>query len=102
MKDVARSVVMGAAMISPGLLQACAETPTKPVVRPEPDPVASVDADAAETAATAPSATATATATATASNIPAPSNTVVRPRTDPSLKPQMPTRGFSGGARARA
>jgi hypothetical protein len=99
MKDVARSVVMGAGMISPALLQACATNqPT--------------------TTAPLASGTATAEATAVATSIPtaalsasvgsgsptgdpsAPPTTVVRPRPSPTGT-NMPTRGFAGAVRAR-
>ena len=89
MKDVARSVVLGAAMISPALLQACKTDGGTPP--PQPDPLYGAS-DAGGTSL--PVATGTATA--------APSTTVVRPRTDPTATTrQMPTRGFSGGARVR-
>ena len=82
MKDVARSVVLGAAMISPALLQSCkgdGATPTPPT-----DPTG-------------------ATGSAVTTSSAAPPTTVVRPRTDPTTPAtNMPTRGFSGGAgRAR-
>jgi len=82
MKDVLRSVVMGAGMISPALLEACANgnPPTTP-----------------------PVPTASATVTGVASTPPvdsAPPNDVVRPRPNPTGT-AMPTRGFAGAARAR-
>jgi hypothetical protein len=92
MNDVARSVVLGAAMISPALLQACKSDGGTPTVRPEPT-------SALGDGGTMPVATSAPTDTATA----APSASVVRPRTDPTAPPQMPMRGFSGsGARVRA
>ncbi len=91
-KDVVRSVVMSAAMISPALLASCASSgpattaPTAPV-----DPAAGGTATA--TVAAEPSATATTEPSA-------PPTALVRPR-DLDGGPRMPTRGFSGAARAR-
>ena len=96
LKDVVRSVVMSAAMISPALLAACGgatpvtTAPTLPV-----DP----NATTAAVATAAPDPTAPPTEEATEPN--APPNDVVRPR-DSDGGAKMPTRGFSGAARARA
>ena len=99
--DVVRSVVMGAAMISPAALAACRGEST---VTPPPDPlpqpsatVASLDAGempTTPTASTAPTVTAEPTVTA-------PPTTVVRPRPTTSPTHNMPTRGFAGAVRAR-
>jgi hypothetical protein len=88
LKDVARSVVIGAGMISPALLQHCATPSGRP-------PEIPLDG----TASTTP----TGTTMAVASTPPAesaPPNDVVRPRPSPTGT-QMPTRGFAGAARAR-
>ena len=78
-KDVMRSVVLGAGMISPALIEACAtNTPTTTPLPPT-------------------------SGTAVASTPPvdsAPPTEVVRPRPNPTGT-NMPTRGFSGAARAR-
>ncbi|MGH7298747.1 MAG: hypothetical protein ACRELB_27650 [Polyangiaceae bacterium] len=92
MKDVARSVVLGAAMLSPALLQACKTEGGSPTPRPDPT-IGAGDAGATSL----PVATGTATATVTA----APPTSVVRPRPTGAPTTQMPTRGFSGGARVR-
>ncbi|HEY1696645.1 MAG TPA: hypothetical protein VGG39_31000 [Polyangiaceae bacterium] len=92
-KDVVRSVVMGAAMISPALLAHCTEHPAT-------TPPIPLDPTGAPTSGGIPSAAVSAnvagTTTSTAS---APPNDVVRPRTAPTG--QMPTRGFAGAVRAR-
>jgi hypothetical protein len=91
LKDVVRSVVMSAAMISPALLAACGgATPVTTA------PTLPVDPNAT---ATAVATTAPPTEEATEPN--APPNDVVRPR-DSDGGAKMPTRGFSGAARARA
>jgi hypothetical protein len=99
MKDIARSVLLGAAMISPALLQSCKSEGGTPAPRPPPT-TGAVDLD------TPPSTAATDTAAYTTTDTPtaAPSTSVVRPRLDPtgSAGPIMPTRGFSGGPRVRA
>lgn len=95
-KDVVRSVVMSAAMISPAALEACAEAPPPPA---KPDPLA-------VTIASAPDAGSVATNTPDVSiadgGAPAPDDSVVRPRTPVGGSPQLPSRGFVGAARARA
>ena len=103
--DVVRSVVMGAAMISPAALAACrGESAATPPPDPLPQPsatVASLDAgDTTPTASVTPSATEEPIATATAT---APPTTVVRPRPTSGVGPgnHMPTRGFAGAVRAR-
>lgn len=80
LKDVVRSVLLGAAMISPVVLTMC-KNEGAPPVSPE-GPAQTAAADANDAAAAPPTAT-------------------VRPRLDPNA-PQTPTRGFSGAARARA
>lgn len=90
-KDVVRSVVMGAAMISPALLAQCTEHPTTPPIPL--DPTGAPPPTGIPSAATSANV---ATPPPTAS---APPNEVVRPRTPPNG--QMPTRGFSGAVRAR-
>lgn len=72
-KDVVRSVVMGAAMLSPAALEACSGSQVPQPPKP-PDPSAD-------------------------GGVAAPDNTVVRPRTDPTNGPSMPTRGFAGAVR---
>ncbi len=109
MKDVARSVVLGAAMISPALLEACRNDGAPPLV---PVPTVGADDDAggmllavgADAAAGDPVDAGASTPPDADEPIPAPSTTVVRPRPDPTFSPQrvpMPTRGFAGGARVR-
>ncbi|HEY1953980.1 MAG TPA: hypothetical protein VGH28_00160 [Polyangiaceae bacterium] len=99
--DVVRSVVMGAAMISPALLAACrGESAATPPPDPLPEPTATVASlDAGGPAPTSePSATAQPTVTAEPT---APPTTVVRPRPTTSPTHNMPTRGFAGAVRAR-
>lgn len=85
-KDVVRSVVMGAGMISPALLEACASsTPNPPPPIPLVDPLADVDGGAEGGAASVATA---------------PPTEVVRPRTAPTGN-NMPTRGFAGAVRGR-
>jgi hypothetical protein len=92
-KDVVRSVLLGAAMISPAVLAACAGAPTPPA-NPEPLTVYLPDAGAV-TSNTPDVAIAD-------SGVPAPPDSAVRPRTPVGTPPQMPMRGFSGAARVRA
>ncbi|MGH7280892.1 MAG: hypothetical protein ACRELY_05160, partial [Polyangiaceae bacterium] len=99
--DVVRSVLLGAAMISPAALIACAQNPP-------PADATTVDVPPPmETSAPDPTPVASTTATPVATsdpygNTPAPDSSVVRPRT-PNGTNQMPMRGFSGAARrARA
>jgi hypothetical protein len=97
MKDIARSVLLGAAMISPALLQSCQSEGGVPAPRPPPT-TGAVDLE------TPPTTAATDATTSPTADTAAPSTSVVRPRLDPtgSAGPIMPTRGFSGGARVRA
>jgi hypothetical protein len=88
LKDVARSVVMGAGMISPALLDACATNPPTTTA-----PVTSGSTTGIPSAAVS--------ATVGSGSPSAPPTEVVRPRTNPTST-SMPTRGFSGAARARA
>jgi hypothetical protein len=104
MKDVARSVVLGAAMISPGLLEACKSDNATPPLVPVPTATATAgnddDAGTMLLAVTPDGGLDPADAA-----IAAPPTTVVRPRPDPTASPThvpMPTRGFAGGARVRA
>ena len=84
-RDVIRSVVLGAAMVSPAALEACTKEPQpKP---PEPDPLPST------------TATGTATATATQPDEPVVSGASQRPRGKSDGGPMIPTRGFSGRGR---
>lgn len=76
--DVVRSVVLGAAMITPVALQGCAGANPEPPKPPKTDPEVTV--------------------TELDGGVPDPS--VVRPR-GPKDPTNMPTRGFSGGARVR-
>jgi|SRR6185312_9788146 len=94
--DVVRSVVMGAAMISPAALAACrGESTVTPPPDPLPQPSATVASlDAGETPQATPTVTAEPTVTA-------PPTTVVRPRPTTSPTHNMPTRGFAGAVRAR-
>jgi hypothetical protein len=86
LKDVARSVVMGAGMISPALLDACATNPPTTTA-----PVTSGSTTGIPSAAVS----------ATIGGVPsAPPTDTVRPRTNPTST-SMPTRGFSGAGRAR-
>jgi hypothetical protein len=78
-KDVVRSVVMGAAMVSPALLEACGGSPPTPPVPPDGNGNTLNVAGGADAGA--------------------PPNEVVRPRGPTGGS--MPTRGFSGAARAR-
>ncbi len=106
-KDVVRSVVMSAAMVSPGLLAACAgpqtanpiPVPLDPLGGPDAGGTTGLDPNSVDAAAgtnpiavdpTSPPTVPTAPPTAT-----------VRPRTPPTGT-QMPTRGFAGAARARS
>ena len=103
LNDVVRSVVMGAAMISPGVLAACRGQGAKtPPPDPLPDPsatTASLDAgDTTPTASTAPTTTAEPVVTADPT---APPTATVRPRPTSSPTQNMPTRGFAGAVRAR-
>ncbi|MEO7110370.1 MAG: hypothetical protein ABI183_08045 [Polyangiaceae bacterium] len=96
--DVVRSVIIGAAMITPAALLACAESPPPPANPDAPLPIATGGSDVPPTpTATAPDAYASINDAGT----PAPPDSAVRPRTPPGTPPQMPTRGFSGAARAR-
>jgi hypothetical protein len=90
-KDVIRSVVVGATMVSPSLLQACASAPPpeKPVDIPDPTGTPT-------TATATPPGTNTAVVATSAS---APPTSVVRPRTDPDGPETHPTRGFAGAIR---
>jgi hypothetical protein len=110
MNDVARSVVMGAAMISPALLAACRDQAQQPPTQPEPLPTVDTStATATDSGApTTPTATATPTTTIAEEDpntggVPtatAPPTATVRPRTIPTAV-HMPTRGFAGAVRAR-
>lgn len=92
-KDVVRSVVMGAAMVSPALLAQCTEHPAT-------TPPVPVDPTAMPTSTGIPSAAVSANLSGTPSaSASAPPNEVVRPRSLPTG--QMPTRGFAGAVRAR-
>jgi hypothetical protein len=98
--DVVRSVIIGAAMISPAAMVACAESPPPPPANPDaPLPVATGGSDV-PVAPTATAPTGGAYASINDSGTPAPPDTVVRPRTPPGQQ-NFPTRGFSGAARAR-
>jgi hypothetical protein len=91
LKDVVRSVVMGAAMISPALLAACggaAPVTTAPTMAEPPAATGAVATVAIEPSTPPPEPS-------------APPNDVVRPR-DSDGGTTMPTRGFCGAARARA
>jgi hypothetical protein len=101
LKDVIRSVVLGAAMISPVALMACKNEVTPPPVTP--DPTVDVPTNTPPIASTAPVATADPPDAAPIIDA-APATSVVRPRWDPTTgaSKNMPTRGFSGAARARA
>jgi hypothetical protein len=87
-KDVIRSVVVGATMVSPSLLQACASAPPgeKPIDVPPPPSNTNTVATSEPPATGDPMAS-------------APPNEIVRPRTDPTAPIVHPTRGFSGAAR---
>jgi hypothetical protein len=110
LKDVVRSVVMGATMILPALLESCSRTQPPPT--PPPDPVVaqpdagsaqiavSPDASAPPTNVVSPDASAPPT-DVVRPDASAPPTNVVRPRTPRHLLNSMPTRGFSGGGRVR-
>ncbi len=88
MKDVARSVVIGAGMISPALLDACATNP----------PTTTAPVTSGSATGGIPSAAVSATIGSGSPS--APPTDTVRPRPNPTST-GMPTRGFSGAARAR-
>jgi hypothetical protein len=88
-RDVIRSVVLGAAMVSPAALEACTKDQPQPKP-PEPDPLPST---------TATGTAATATATATQPDEPVVSGASQRPRGKSDGGPMIPTRGFSGRGR---
>lgn len=84
LNDVVRSVLVGAAMITPAMLAACQKEGAPPPPR--------VPAPGEESATPVAS-----------ESVAAPPTASVRPREDPSVTvPKMPVRGFSGAARVRA
>jgi hypothetical protein len=99
--DVVRSVLIGAAMITPAAMVACAENPP-PVTanQDQPLPIATGGSDA-PTSPTATASTDDQSASINDASTPAPPDTVVRPRAPVGTPHQLPTRGFSGAARAR-
>jgi hypothetical protein len=95
--DVVRSVLIGAAMITPAAMIACAENPPPPPTNQD-QPLAVATGGSDTPIATAP--TGDAFASINDASTPAPPDSVVRPRTPPGQQ-NFPTRGFSGAARAR-
>lgn len=85
LNDVVRSVVVGATMISPAVLEGCSRS-QQPPVTPPPPPIQTSDAGALQIAA---------------QDAAAPPPQVVRPRAPENTGNMMPTRGFAGGARVR-
>ncbi len=98
LKDVVRSVLLGAAMITPVALAACQNEVAPPAT---PDTVTVVTPPTMADAASAPITIATDAPDAADA---APPTEIVRPRWDPTsaASKNMPSRGFSGTARARA
>lgn len=86
LKDVVRSVVMGATMITPAVMEGCSRTQ-----QPPPNPPPDTNAPDASTAQIAVSP----------QDAAAPPPAVVRPRVPENNVNTMPTRGFAGGARVR-
>jgi hypothetical protein len=105
-KDVVRSVVMSAAMVSPGLLAACAGPQTGNPIPVPLDPLGGADGG---TSGADPNGLDAATGSSPIAVDPtspptvptAPPTATVRPRTPPTGT-QMPTRGFAGAVRARS